>query len=73
MKRYYSIDCFRFIAALLVVFIHIPTKEISDLIIPISRVAVPFFFMTSGFFISNDSQKIIKEIKKIFKYRKNEI
>ena len=58
MKRRYSgIDCFRLIAALLVVAIHtsplVSLSETADFILTrvAARVAVPFFFMTSGFFL----------------------
>lgn len=55
-RNYAGIDCFRVIAALLVVAIHTSPlasfSEIGDFILTriIARVAVPFFFMTSGFF-----------------------
>ena len=56
-KELISIDCFRLAAAFLVVAIHTsPLAEISetgDFILTgiIGRVAVPFFFMTSAFFL----------------------
>lgn len=56
-KGYTGIDCFRLIAALLVVAIHTSPlascSETGDFIFTriIARVAVPFFFMTSGFFL----------------------
>lgn len=56
-KSYAGIDCFRFIAALLVIIIHtsplLSFSEPGDFILTrvIARVAVPFFFMTSGFFM----------------------
>ncbi len=69
-KAYTGIDYFRFVAALLVVAIHISPlsaySETGDFIFTriIARVAVPFFFMTSGFFLisrynyNNDKLKI---------------
>lgn len=54
---YTGIDCFRFIAALLVIAIHTSPletfNETGDFILTriIARVAVPFFIMTSGFFL----------------------
>lgn len=57
MKSYSGIDYFRFIAALLIVAIHTSPlasfSETGDFIFTriIARVAVPFFFMTSGFFL----------------------
>lgn len=56
-KIYTGIDYFRFVSALLVIAIHTSPLssfgEIGNFILTrvIARVAVPFFFMTSGFFI----------------------
>lgn len=56
-KSYSGIDCFRLIAALFIVAIHTSPlasfSETGDFILTrvIARVAVPFFFMTSGFFL----------------------
>lgn len=56
-ESYSGIDYFRFIAALLIVAIHTSPlssfSETGNFIFTriISRVAVPFFFMTSGFFL----------------------
>lgn len=56
-KSYAGIDCFRFIAALLIVAIHTSPlasySETGDFILTriIARVAVPFFLVTSGFFL----------------------
>ena len=56
-KNYTGIDYFRFIAALLIVAIHTSPlasfSETGDFILTriIARVAVPFFLMTSGFFL----------------------
>lgn len=56
-KSYAGIDRFRFIAALLVVAIHtsplLSFSETGDFILTrvIARTAVPFFLMTSGFFL----------------------
>ncbi len=56
-KGYPGIDAFRIVAALLVVSIHTaPLSDLSptaDFILTrvVARVAVPFFFMTSGFFL----------------------
>lgn len=56
-KSYTGIDIFRFIAALMVISIHtsplISYNSTADFILTrvISRTAVPFFFMTSGFFL----------------------
>ena len=56
-KSYTGIDLFRIIAALMVVAIHtsplLSYTETGDFILTrvIARTAVPFFFMTSGFFL----------------------
>ena len=56
-KSYAGIDYFRLIAALLIIAIHTSPldsfSETGDFILTrmIARVAVPFFFMTSGFFL----------------------
>ena len=56
-RNYTGIDYFRFVAALLVIAIHtsplLSYSEVGDFILTriIARIAVPFFFMTSGFFM----------------------
>ena len=60
-KSYTGIDFFRFVAALLIIAIHTsPLTSLGagfgttgDFILTriVARVAVPFFFMTSGFFL----------------------
>ncbi|MBR1390225.1 MAG: serine racemase VanT catalytic subunit [Lachnospiraceae bacterium] len=56
-KSYPGIDCFRILAALLVVAIHtsplLSFSETGDFILTriVARTAVPFFFLTSGFFL----------------------
>lgn len=72
--NYSGIDCFRLIAALLIVAIHtsplLSFNETADFILTriIGRVAVPFFFMTSGFFLisrySCNNEKLKMFIKK---------
>ena len=71
MKRIHSIDSFRFFAAFLVVTIHIPFPgKIGYIVGPLSRIAVPFFFMATGYFLWQkkvDLKKIQTQICKIFK------
>ncbi|GMQ63407.1 hypothetical protein AN2V17_26400 [Vallitalea sp. AN17-2] len=61
-KEYAGIDYFRIIAAVLVVAIHtsplLMINETANFVLTrvIARVAVPFFFMTSGFFLFFDSR-----------------
>lgn len=56
-KSYTGIDCFRLVASLLIIAIHTSPLgsfgETGNFILTriIARVAVPFFFMTSGFFL----------------------
>lgn len=73
-KRYAGIDYFRFFAALLIVAIHTSPlsdySSIADFIFTgiIARIAVPFFFITSGFFLISryayNNEKLISFIKK---------
>ena len=73
-KSYTGIDCFRMIAAVLIIAIHTSPlgtySELGDFILTrvIARVAVPFFFMTSGFFLisrySYKSDKFMTFLKK---------
>ena len=73
-REYVGIDYFRFIAALLVIAIHtsplLSSSETGDFILTriIARIAVPFFFMTSGFFLisryNHNSDKLKIFIKK---------
>ncbi len=73
-ESYTGIDCFRLIAALLVISIHTsPLQSYSltgDLILTriLARVAVPFFFMTSGFFTvsrySRSAARLVATLKK---------
>ena len=67
MKRQYaSIDIARYVSALLVVCIHtFPFLEISEtfntyFIHTVCRLAVPFFFTTSGFFFFRIRQLMIQ-------------
>lgn len=73
-KSYRGIDYFRLIAAFLIVAIHtsplLTYSEIGDFILTriIARVAVPFFLMTSGFFLisqySYNEDKLKSFVKK---------
>ena len=73
-ESYSGIDYFRFIAALLIVAIHTSPlssfSETGNFIFTriVSRVAVPFFFMTSGFFLISrytcNAEKLDAFIKK---------
>lgn len=73
-ETYSGIDLFRLIAAMLIVAIHTsPLENLGDmpdfvLTNIVARVAVPFFFMTSGFFLiskySKNTEKLWKFVKK---------
>lgn len=64
-SRIKSLDSFRMIAAFLVVFIHYVPDGVSDLMKAFCRIAVPFFFMVSGYFVySDDTAKICARCKK---------
>ncbi|MCH5199162.1 MAG: alanine racemase, partial [Oscillospiraceae bacterium] len=72
-KSYAGIDCFRFIAALLVITIHtsplMSFSETGDFILTrvIARTAVPFFFMTSGFFMISEYNRNTDRLKTFIK------
>ena len=62
--RNYSFDVLKLFLALLVVFIHIhvPWREV---ILPLTRCAVPCFFMISGYFLYNlDMENMKKKTSK---------
>lgn len=73
-RNYVGIDCFRIIAALLVIAIHTsPLKSFSEtgdyiLTRALGRIAVPFFFISSGFFLISrytyDNEKLKAFLKK---------
>lgn len=65
--RYESLDGMRIIAALLVAVLHVgmPLGIADNIFCDIARVAVPFFFMCSGFFLYSDDYEVIR--KRTFK------
>lgn len=73
-KNYTGIDYFRFFASLLIIAVHTSPlasfNETGDFILTriTARVAVPFFLMTSGFFLisryNNSTEKLIAFIKR---------
>ena len=76
-KNYFGIDMFRLLAAFLVVAVHTsPLCSINpaaDFVLTriLARLAVPFFFVTSGFFLvkryAKDTVKLQMFIKKTIK------
>lgn len=70
MKRIHNIDSLKFLCAVLVIFIHVHTPY-QEYILPLTRCAVPCFFIISGYLIfTEDKQtleaKLQRGIKKIF-------
>lgn len=68
-NRFSGLDVLKSILAFLVICIHIPFPgEIGVYFVSLTRVAVPMFFMISGFFYDNTVQKAksAQQIKKIF-------
>ena len=72
-EEYRGIDYFRFISALLVIAIHTsPLTSYSayaDFILTriIARVAVPFFLMTTGFFLFQNQETVFGKVKNFTK------
>lgn len=68
-ERYNSIDVLKCLCAFMVICIHAPFPgKIGEYLVAISRIAVPIFFMISGFFWENTCSKKgeIRTIKKLF-------
>lgn len=56
-----SIDTLKCLCAVLVVFIHVPAPY-QTTILPITRCAVPLFFMISGYFLYSEDGKLTKKL-----------
>ena len=66
-KRQNNLDVLKCLCAFLVICIHIPYKgKFGEIVTPICRIAVPIFFMITGYFYTKTSKKPLKQIKKIF-------
>lgn len=64
MKRLYNIDSLKFLCAVLVIFLHVNTPY-QEYILPLTRCAVPCFFMISGYLIfTNDKIKLEGRLKR---------
>lgn len=65
-----SIDILKFICAILVVFLHCQWKY-NALLLPLTRSAVPCFYMISGFLLLKDggigTERLMRNLKKILK------
>ena len=57
----YGLQILKFLCALFVVQIHTPSG-LRDLLVPVIRIAVPVFFMISGYFLP-DSTGVIRKYK----------
>ena len=66
--RIQSIDAFRIVAAFLVVSLHVnwPVESIGAVMGDICRIAVPYFFVVSGYFYK--PEKTWSTIKRLLKY-----
>lgn len=67
-KRIYSLDYLKYIACFLVIIIHMDISPTLELwISPFLRIAVPIFFMITGFFYNQiyNAGKAGKQIKKV--------
>ncbi len=65
-ERYHSVDKLKFLCAFLIVCIHAPFPgEVGEYFKAVARIAVPVFFMISGFFWThmNGKKQIIKLLK----------
>jgi len=69
--RYTGLDFLKFVCAFLVVYIHSCSDSYAnEYIIPITRIAVPVFFMITGFFYEEtvNKNRRLEQIRKILKY-----
>lgn len=67
MKRLYNIDSLKFLCAVLVIFLHVRTPY-QEYILPLTRCAVPCFFMISGYLIfTNDKLKLEGHLRRSVK------
>lgn len=65
--RFSTLDAFKALFAFFVVILHSPGFAGKEFLYPVTRMAVPFFFIVSGYFCYNNSaEKLFKRIKRIF-------
>ena len=70
MNRNYGLDLLKAICAFMVVSIHSPFPGLlGDIFIPLARIAVPIFFMITGYYYSHTKEHK-KEKKQIIKLLK---
>lgn len=66
-SRFSTLDVLKALFAFFVIILHSPDFMGKEFLYPATRMAVPFFFMVSGYFCYNSSaDKLSKRIKKIF-------
>ena len=67
LKRNEGLDELRYIAAICVCFQHtLDGNGLSGIVLVLSRIAVPVFFLISGFYFVPDIRKVKKQIRKLF-------
>lgn len=54
--RNYSVDSLKFICAVLIVFLHVPCR-FQSYYLPVTRCAVPCFFIISGYFLMGENMQ----------------
>lgn len=74
MKNYNTIDLFKFICAILIVFMHTYCRDLGEngsmFVKTICAIGVPFFFITSGFFLGKGFERNNNDIDKKEYYKK---
>ena len=69
-SRKFGLDVLKFICSFMVICIHIPFPEpVNTIVLPITRIAVPIFFMITGYFysVTKERNSQVRQIKKIAK------
>ncbi len=70
MKRNYGLDFVKFICAFMIVCIHAPFPGLmGSIVVPLCRIAVPLFFMITGYYYSHikETKREVKQITKILR------
>lgn len=60
-SRLYNIDTLKFLCAILVIFIHVSPTPYHKYFLPLTRCAVPCFFIISGFLIFSENKSKLEE------------
>ena len=64
-KRLIAFDILKLAMAFLVVCIHFNTFIPRDIIVPIARIAVPVFFVATGFFVAGAKDQLLAKAKRL--------